>query len=93
MGTREEALGLDRLRVVPGGRLSDRFLTGNGHASGDAGRDPLVERGFREQLGVRSLVCVPVPIGGNRRGVLSPVAGPSCVCATSDRFPEKDRAP
>src|SRR5918911_1623199 len=70
MSRRERQLGLDRLPLADGGRLIEVYRTGTPFRTGQADQDPLVRRGFTEGLGVRSMMCVALEVGGERRGVL-----------------------
>jgi signal transduction histidine kinase len=70
MSRRERELGLDRLALADGGRLVEVYRTGVSYCTGKADQDPLVRRGFTDGLGVRSMVCVALDVGDERRGVL-----------------------
>ena len=70
MSRRERQLGLDRLPLADGGRLIEVYRTGTPFRTGQADQEPLVRRGFTEGLGVRSMMCVALEVGGERRGVL-----------------------
>ena len=70
MSRRERQLGLDRLPLADGGRVIEVYRTGASFCTGHADQDPLVRRGFTDGLGVRSMACVALDVGGEGRGVL-----------------------
>lgn len=70
MSQREVELGLDRIAIADHGRIAEVFETGVSFITGHADRDPVVMRGITEGLGVRSMLVVPLAVGGERRGVL-----------------------
>jgi two-component system, OmpR family, sensor kinase len=70
MSRRERELGLDRLALADGGPIVEVYRTGASYCTGQADQDPLVRRGFWEGLGVRSMACVALEVGGEPRGVL-----------------------
>lgn len=70
LSRREKQIGMDRVALVMGGRLVGVYRTGEPYLTGRADEDPNVLVGFREALGVRSMVGVPLDVDGKRRGVL-----------------------
>ena len=70
MGMREREIGMDRLPVANGGRLVGVYQTGEPYITGRADEDAGVLPGFTQGLGVRSILCVVLDVGGERRGVL-----------------------
>jgi signal transduction histidine kinase/CheY-like chemotaxis protein len=68
---RERALGMDRLPIAAGGRLIGVYLSGEPYITGRADLDPEVLAGFRDALGIRSMLVVPLEVAGQRRGVLA----------------------
>lgn len=71
LGQREREIGLDVLPLAPSGRLAGVFLTGRPYRTGHAERDPALPDGFTSELGVRSVLAVPLAVEGARRGVLA----------------------
>jgi two-component system, OmpR family, sensor kinase len=63
--------GLDALPLANGGRSVAVFTTGEAHVTGRLDQDEEELRGMKEALGVRSLITVPLDVGGQRRGVLT----------------------
>jgi two-component system, OmpR family, sensor kinase len=84
MGARQHALGLARLPLANGGPTVRVFQTGQARLTGRADLDPDELRGIVDGLGVRSMMCVPLHIDAEPRGVISAAA------ATPDRFTEDD---
>ncbi len=70
MGELQIRLGMNRLPIANGGRLVEVFETGESYLTGRADEDPGVLRGFTEGMGIRSMMGVPLDVGGERRGVL-----------------------
>jgi two-component system, OmpR family, sensor kinase len=66
----QRRLGLDVLPLSNGGRVVHVFETGQTFMTGSLERDEEELRGVREALKVRSIVGVPLDVGGQRRGVL-----------------------
>jgi signal transduction histidine kinase len=85
MARKERELGLDRLPISNGGRVVGVYESGVSFLTGHAEQDPVVLRGFREGLGIRSMLGVPLLVAGERRGVLLASS------ALPDRFTEEDR--
>lgn len=85
MGRRQHELGLNRLPLANGGREVEVYHTGEPYATGRADRDPGVVAGFRDALGVRSIIDVPLDVAGERRGVLQAAS------ARPDFFDEQGR--
>ncbi len=71
MAAHERASGLDRLPLANGGRVVDVFQTGQPYLHGHVDQDAAVLPGFRVELGIRSMVAVPIEVNGTRRGCLS----------------------
>ena len=71
LGQKQKALGLDRLPVSNGGRTVEVYLTGSPYMTGRAHEDPVVLKGLREGLGVRSMIVVPLDVNNERRGVVT----------------------
>ena len=70
MGRRQHELGLDRMPLANGGRTVLVYRTGDSFAGGRADEDPEMLRGVVEDLGVRSILLVPLDVelfepGGN----------------------------
>lgn len=87
MGRRQHQLGLDRLPLANGGREVAVYRTGAPYRTGRADRDPEVVVGFRDALGIRSLLDVPLEVAGARRGVLHAAsARPDFFTADDARF-------
>ena len=84
MGRQQHALGLDRLPLANRGRTVEVYQTGRPYHTGHADEDAGVLVGVKEQLGVRSMIAVPLDIAGVRRGVLSASSG------QPERFAERD---
>ncbi|HWE60582.1 MAG TPA: GAF domain-containing sensor histidine kinase [Chloroflexota bacterium] len=79
MGRRQRRLGLDRLPLSNGGVTVEVYRTDEPYYTGRADLDPRVITGVVEGLGVRSMLAVPLQIGGERRGVLEVVSSrPDC---------------
>jgi two-component system OmpR family sensor kinase len=74
MGRLQHALGLDRLALANGGSVVRVFESGTSCLEHHVDRDPEEVRGIVEDLGVRSLLGVPLEVNGVRRGVLSAVS-------------------
>lgn len=70
MGIRQRQIGLDRLPLANGGPEVHAFQTGECYHTGHADQDPTIPPGIIHVLGVRSMMVVPMNVGGNRRGVL-----------------------
>ncbi len=71
MSQKERAIGMDRLPIVNGGRIPEVFQTGNSYLNGRVDEDMGVLPGFREGLGIRSMVAVTIDVNGERRGCLT----------------------
>jgi two-component system, OmpR family, sensor kinase len=67
----QKSLGLNRLPLVNADPMAQVFETGEVYHTGAADRDPKQPRGVVETMGVRSMLAVPLDIGGARRGVIS----------------------
>jgi DNA-binding CsgD family transcriptional regulator len=70
MGRRQHALGLDRLPVSNGGRAAWVFREKRAHREDHVENDGLELPGVRHDLGVRSMLAVPIEVGADQRGVL-----------------------
>jgi two-component system, OmpR family, sensor kinase len=86
MGRRQRELGLDRLPLAAGGRTVEVFRTGRSHLTGNLASDPAELPGLIHELGVRSIVAVPLDVAADRRGVLLVSS------ATPDFFTKRDRS-
>ncbi|MFP2906936.1 ATP-binding protein [Pyxidicoccus sp. 3LFB2] len=70
MGRKQKALGLDRLPLANGGRAAQVFETDQPFMTNRQHEDPEELPGIKHRLGVKSALMVPLPIGGETRGVL-----------------------
>ena len=70
MGRKQKALGLDRLPLANGGRTVQAYETERPFMTGRQHEDPEELPGIKHRLGVKSALMVPLPIGGETRGVL-----------------------
>jgi two-component system, OmpR family, sensor kinase len=70
LGLRERQLGLDRLPLSNKGRTVMVFESGDPYMTNHADRDPTILPGFRDGLGLRSMLLTPLLVQGERRGVL-----------------------
>lgn len=70
MGARQQALGLDRLPLANGGREAEVYCNGQPYLSGNVDLDAGVLRGFRYELGIRSMIIVPLDVDDQRWGVI-----------------------
>jgi DNA-binding NarL/FixJ family response regulator len=84
MGQKEQALGLDRLAIVEGGRAVEVLQTGRSLLARHADREGSEPRALIEQLGIRSSINVALEIQNERRGVIVACA------ATPEFFAERD---
>ncbi len=85
MGRRQQQIGMDRLPVANGGRVVEVYQTGEPYLTGRADEDPVVLLGFTEGLGIRSMLCVALDVGDERRGAVQ-------ACSTEvDRFTDEHR--
>lgn len=82
----QKSLGLHRLPLANGDPMGQVFESGEAYCTGAVERDPRQPRGVIETLGVRSMIAVPLDVGGTRRGVLS------LASRRSDRFGSQDLA-
>ncbi len=85
MGRRQRELGLDVLSLANKGRTVEVFQTGMVHLDGRVDEDEGELVGFKEGLGVRSTLAVPLLIAEERRGVLMVAS------ANEDAFDEQDK--
>jgi GAF domain-containing protein len=87
MAQHEQALRLDRLPLATGGRIVAVYRTGEPYRTGQADQDPEVLARIRDNLGVRSMIAVPLDVSGKRRGVLAAAAAqPEAFSAADLRF-------
>jgi signal transduction histidine kinase len=84
MGAHQREVGLDRLPLANGGREAEVYTSGEPYCSGNADLDTGVLPGFRYELGVRSMVIVPLDVGGERQGVIQVAS------ARGEAFADKD---
>jgi two-component system, OmpR family, sensor kinase len=69
MGQLQQQLGLDRLPIQSGGHAVHVYQTGQPFVTNQAERERLVKPGIVQDLGVHSIITVPLTINGVRRGV------------------------
>jgi two-component system OmpR family sensor kinase len=86
MGKKQHQVGLERLPRANRGRTVEVFESGEMYFTGHADQDPGVTVGMVEALGVRSLLVVPLFIGGEIRGVLSAAS------EQPDQFSDEERS-
>jgi K+-sensing histidine kinase KdpD len=67
----QKSLGLDRLPMANADPMAIVFQTGDTYLEGHVDRDERQPRGVIEAMGVRSMLAVPLDVGGVRRGVIS----------------------
>lgn len=67
----QKSLGLDRLPIANADPMAVVFETGSSYLNGAVQDDPTQPKGVIQSMGARSMVAVPMVIGGERRGVLS----------------------
>ena len=70
LGQLQRSIGMDRLPLANGGRVAEVFQTGATYRSGQVDQDPKELPGIKDALGIRSMLAVPLIIGGERRGVI-----------------------
>jgi two-component system OmpR family sensor kinase len=70
MARLQKALGLDRLQLANGGRAVQVYETEKPWLTGRQDEDPGELVGIKHRLGVKSALLVPLPVGGEIRGVL-----------------------
>ncbi|MCP3140140.1 GAF domain-containing sensor histidine kinase [Pyxidicoccus xibeiensis] len=71
MGRKQQALGLDRMPLANGGRAVQVYETEQPFMTGRQQDDPEELPGIKHRLGVKSALMVPLPVGGETRGVLA----------------------
>lgn len=71
MGQQQRRLGLHRLSLEHGGRISQVFLSGQPYRSGYVEQDAAELLAVRQVLGVRSTLAVPLLLDGTVLGVLA----------------------
>jgi signal transduction histidine kinase len=84
LGDEQKALGLDVLPVANGGRIVFTYQSGQSFLTGHAEQDEHEVVGIVRDLGARSIMNVPLEIGGRRRGVFSVVS------TQVERFHDRD---
>ena len=84
MGRQQHASGLDKVPLANRGRMVEVFETGVPHLTGRAEEDPEIPVGYRETLGIRSMINVPLEVAGERRGLLQAAS------SQPDHFTERD---
>lgn len=67
----QRSLGLDRLPLANADPMAVVYETGEAYQHGHIDDDPRQPRGVIENLGVRSMLGLPLEVGGVRRGVIS----------------------
>src|SRR5690242_13788395 len=67
---RRRELGLDRLPLGNGGREVEVYLNGKPYQSGHVDLDTGMLKGFRYELGMLSMIIVPLEVDGERLGVV-----------------------
>lgn len=79
MGRLQKELGLDRLPLANGGTVGQTFQTGETFETGRAEDDDRVLIGIKRDLGVQSLIEMPIVMEGAIQGVLViSSAAPNC---------------
>lgn len=86
MGIRQRQIGMDRVPLANRTREVEVYSTGEAYRTGRADTDPGISAGVTEGLGVRSMLMVPLEVGGSRRGVLA------AETSQVDQFSEEDLA-
>ncbi|MDB5059366.1 MAG: Chemotaxis regulator - transmits chemoreceptor signals to flagelllar motor component CheY, partial [Chloroflexi bacterium] len=71
LGKKQHKLGLHRLPLANGGREVEVFQTGQPFFTSHAEADPQLSLGIKQGLGIKSMICVPLEVAGERRGVIS----------------------
>jgi signal transduction histidine kinase len=85
MGRLQKERGLDRVPLANRGRTVVVYERGVVFCTGHADRDPGVEIGVTETLGVRSILTVPLRVGNEIRGVLGAVSSRPDHFSTEDQ--------
>jgi signal transduction histidine kinase len=67
----QKSLGLDRLPIANGDPMSIVFQSGEPYLNGRCDQDPRQPRGVIDAMHIRSMLAVPIEVGGERRGVIS----------------------
>lgn len=70
LSARQRRCGLDVLPVSNGGRVVYVYQTGETFLTGKLDEDPDELRGIKEALAIRSILGMPLHVGGTLRGVL-----------------------
>ncbi|HEX6507060.1 MAG TPA: helix-turn-helix domain-containing protein [Chloroflexota bacterium] len=86
MGIRELELGLDRIPLVGRSPEVEAFETGQPYYTGNAEQEGAWLDGIVDDLGVRSVILVPLEVAGERVGILAAAS------AQPDRFSAEDRS-
>lgn len=84
MAARQQALGLDKLPVANEGREVEVFETGKPYLSGHADLDTGMLPGVKYDLGVRSIIIVPLAVRDERRGLITAASGRAEAFNTAD---------
>ena len=84
MGSKQRAIGMDRLPLANRGRTVEVFLTGTSYLSRHADQDPEELVGVKVGLDVKSQIAAVFEVGTLRRGVLLAVS------STPEFFSEQD---
>jgi two-component system OmpR family sensor kinase len=71
LARQQRALGLDRLPIANDDPVARVFVTGEPYHNGRTHQDPQQPRGVIEELGVRSMLAVPLEVEKVRRGILA----------------------
>lgn len=85
MGRRQHELGLDRMPLGDGGAVVEVYETGETFESGHVAEDERVLLGVRRDLGVQSLIAIPIRMDETVQGALV------ISSATAERFTAEDR--
>jgi two-component system OmpR family sensor kinase len=67
----QKGLGLNRLPLANCDPMAQVYISGESYLTGAADRDARQPRGVVETMAVRSMLAVPLDVGGVRRGVIS----------------------
>jgi signal transduction histidine kinase len=84
LGRAQQELGLDHVPLGKGGVLADVFRTGQPFLSNDLDTTPAFPAAFKEKLGVKSALVVPLEVENQRRGLMSVMS------SKTDAFSDED---
>lgn len=84
LGRAQQELGLDHVPLGRGGVLADVFRTGQPFLSNDLDTTPAFPAAFKEKLGVKSALVVPLEVENQQRGLLSVMS------SKTDAFSDED---